>query len=256
MSDGLYTFVVRIANVVAAAVLGILTARLLGPEGKGTYALPMIQATLVATTFSGLTSATTYFLLNSDAGNRRTLAVALRASVPFLLGGARACLPWELSGRRDGRFRPPSLSAGERRDSRRHGLRHRHQARTLCDGHHDCHVQSRIWRWRRSGYFWSRGRLTVAIAAWLVSINIIAAIALAATIVHAHRSPAAGAAISTGSFLRLAAKVGSTGVVTLLNYRADLYVVAIFLPTAALGLYTVAISAAEACFYPRRSPLW
>ena len=79
---------VRIANVVAAAVLGILTARLLGPEGKGTYALPMIQAAIVATAFAGLTSATSYFLLNGDAGNRRTLAVALRASLPFLLGGA------------------------------------------------------------------------------------------------------------------------------------------------------------------------
>lgn len=90
----------------------------------------------------------------------------------------------------------------------------------------------------------------VAIAAWLVSLNLIAAIALAATIRHAHRSAADGAAISTGSFLRLAAKVGSTGVVTLLNYRADLYVVAIFLPAAALGLYTVAISAAESLLVP------
>ena len=250
MSDGIYSFVVRIANVGFAAALGILTARLLGPAGKGTYALPMIQATLVAITFSGLTSATTYFLLNSDAGNRRTLAVALRASVPFLLAGAAGVLAMGVFG--SARWAVPAALA----------FLPARAAIAVVSGYvigikrvryaSDITIAITIANLALAafGLFLVARTPAVAIAAWLVSINIIAAIALAATIVHARRSPAAGAAISTGSFLRLAAKVGSTGVVTLLNYRADLYVVAIFLPAAALGLYTVAISAADALLLP------
>ncbi len=250
MSDGVYSFVVRIANVGFAAALGILTARLLGPAGKGTYALPMIQATLVAVTFSGLTSATTYFLLNSDAGNRRTLAVALRASVPFLLAGAAGVLAMGVFG--SARWAVPAAIA----------FLPARAAIAVVSGYvigikrvryaSDITLAITIANLALAafGLFLVARTPAVAIAAWLVSINIIAAIALAATIVHARRSPAAGPAISTGSFLRLAAKVGSTGVVTLLNYRADLYVVAIFLPAAALGLYTVAISAADALLLP------
>jgi O-antigen/teichoic acid export membrane protein len=250
MSDGLYTFVVRIANVVAAAVLGILTARLLGPEGKGTYALPMIQAAIVATAFAGLTSATSYFLLNGDAGNRRTLAVALRASVPFLLGGAVGVLAIGAFGA--ARWAIPAAIASLPASAAISivtgyviGIKRVRYATTITIA---CTIANLALA--AFGLFLVARTPTVAIAAWLVSLNVIAAIALAATIRHAHRSPAAGAKISTGSFLRLAAKVGSTGVVTLLNYRADLYVVAIFLPTSALGLYTVAISAAESLLIP------
>lgn len=251
MSDGLYSFVVRIANVCAAVVLGVLTARLLGPAGKGTYALPMIQAAIVATAFGGLTSATSYFLLNGAAGNRRTLAVALRASVLFILGGAAGVVAIAAFGA--ARWAIPAAIASLPASAAISivtgyviGIKRVRYATIITVA---CTIANLALA--AGGLFLLARTPSVAIAAWLISLNAVAVIALAATIRHASRSaPAGDATISTGSFLRLAAKVGSTGVVTLLNYRADLYVVAIFLPTAALGLYTVAISAAESLLVP------
>src|SRR5690348_7675566 len=66
MYDGLYTFAVRLLNIGMAAGLTVLTARMLGPSGRGTYALPGVEAALVASAFGGLSSATSYFLLNRN----------------------------------------------------------------------------------------------------------------------------------------------------------------------------------------------
>ncbi len=51
-------------------------------------------------------------------------------------------------------------------------------------------------------------------------------------------------------FFRFSVKVGGVNLVSLLNYRADLYIVALLLNSAALGMYTVAVSAAESLLVP------
>lgn len=250
MSDGLYTFVLRLANVVAAAVLGVLTARLLGPAGRGVYALPMIQAAIAATAFGGLTSATSYYLLNGDAGNRRTLAVALRACVPFVLAGAAVVLAIGAFG--GTHWAIPAAIASLPANAAIAivagyviGIKRVRFATAVTIA---CTLANLLLA--ACGLFLVARTPAVAIVAWLASLNAVAAAALAATLRHAYRTASTGTPIPIGSFLKLAAKVGSTSVVTLLNYRADLYVVAIFLPPAALGLYTVAISAAESLLVP------
>ncbi len=50
--------------------------------------------------------------------------------------------------------------------------------------------------------------------------------------------------------MRFGIKVGLVNLVSLLNYRADLYIVALLATTADLGMYTVAIAAAESLLVP------
>jgi O-antigen/teichoic acid export membrane protein len=90
--DGFYTLTMRLVTMVAALAVGVLTARVLGPAGKGIYALPVVQAGLVSTLFSGLSSATTYYLLNGNAG-RRIVVPATIASLLFVLVSAIAVIP-------------------------------------------------------------------------------------------------------------------------------------------------------------------
>jgi O-antigen/teichoic acid export membrane protein len=54
-----------------------------------------------------------------------------------------------------------------------------------------------------------------------------------------------GSAVRLRDFMLYALRVGVVNLVTLLNYRADLYVVALLSTTAILGQYAVAVSAAE-----------
>src|SRR5579872_2415536 len=72
-----------------AAVLGIITARALGPHGRGVVALPMVDAALVTAAFAGLTSATSYFMLREHAG-RAVLRAGLWSIAVFVTLGALA----------------------------------------------------------------------------------------------------------------------------------------------------------------------
>jgi O-antigen/teichoic acid export membrane protein len=88
-----------------------------------------------------------------------------------------------------------------------------------------------------------------AIVAWIVSMTLVASVAWIAMVLHARKLPA-GTPPAFGAYLRMALKVGATSLVSLLNYRADLYLVAVLLPPAELGLYSVATSASQSLLVP------
>src|SRR5579884_382624 len=92
MYDGLFTFAVRLANVALSAGLAILTARALGPSGRGLYSLPGIEAALVSSIFGGLGSATSFFLLNRKP-NARFLYTVLACTAAWVLVAALALVP-------------------------------------------------------------------------------------------------------------------------------------------------------------------
>jgi len=250
MSDGLYTLVLRFANIAGAAALGILTARLLGPAGKGIYALPMIQAALVATTFGGLTSATSYYILNSEAGPRAALLAALRASVLFVLAAALGVLAIGAIGH--AWWAVPAAIASLPAAAVINvvtgyviGIKRVRMATTLTIAGTLCN-----FAFAAIGLLLVARTPFVAIAAWIASLWLVAALALVIALNHARRASPSNTSVPGGSFVRLAGKVGAVSVVTLLNYRADLYIVALFLSPAALGLYSVAVSAAESLLVP------
>jgi O-antigen/teichoic acid export membrane protein len=91
----------------------------------------------------------------------------------------------------------------------------------------------------------------VAIAVWLISTTAVGAIGLAAVLLHARKLPAAeNAPVGTREYLNFCVRVAGVNLVSLLNYRADLYIVAMLANTAALGMYTIAVSAAESLLVP------
>jgi O-antigen/teichoic acid export membrane protein len=248
MYDGLYTFVVRLLNMLCAAALGILTARLLGPAGKGAYTLPLVEAALVTTAFGGLNSALSYFLLNRRPGPR-ILIPAFTVGAMYVLVGAIALIPIALLSHHSSTLIPALLALPSG------------AALSLAGGYA---VGTKRVRYSTSitmfvtlltlilmcvGLFLIARAPIVAIAAWLVANIIIGAVCVAALMWDARRLEGEDG-VSTREFLKFSIKVGLVNTVSLLNYRADLYVVALLTTTAELGMYSVAISAAESLQVP------
>ncbi|HKU68029.1 MAG TPA: polysaccharide biosynthesis C-terminal domain-containing protein [Candidatus Baltobacteraceae bacterium] len=248
MYDGLYTFVMRIFNAACAAGLGILTARLLGPAGKGLYALPGVEAGLVVSIFSGLGSALSYFLLNRKLSGR-VLFTALGVGALFLCGAAVVLVPIALlSGERWALFpalaslpgaAAVNLAAGYAIGVKR--VRYSTAANVA--------VTVFMLALMAAGLFLVGRSAHVAIAAWIAATSIVGLVALAAVAVHARRLTGTQT-VSGREFGFFALKVGLVNLVSLLNYRADLYIVALLTSPAELGLYTVAVSAAESLLVP------
>ena len=248
IADGVYTFALRIVNIAVALALGVLTARLLGPAGKGIYALPMVEAGLVSTGFAGLSSATSYYLLNASAG-RRIVATATKASLLFVAAGAIAVIAIAWIGRAPWAALPavvslPAVAGVNLVTGYVVGIKRVRYATTLTvAGTVVTFACMAVALLAFSRTPWA------AIAAWLASTTLVAVVAYAAVLIHA-RTLARGHRVPLGTYLKMALKVGATSLVSLLNYRADLYIVAVVLPPIDLGLYTVAISAAESLLVP------
>ena len=248
MYDGLYTFVLRIANMGVAIGLGVLTARLLGPAGKGIYAMPMVQAGLVATAFAGLSSATSFFLLNRRAG-RRILAPALLTAAALVITAAVAVVA--VAALAHSLWAAPAAIASLPASAAVciilgyvAGIRRIRFATSLT-------LASTIVTLvlMAGGLFLVARSPWIAILVWIVATTLVAAVALLAVIIHA-RTLEHGDPVDFLAYLRMTFKVGATALVTLLNYRADLYIVAVLLTPFDLGLYSVAIAAAESLLVP------
>jgi O-antigen/teichoic acid export membrane protein len=248
LSDGLYTLAVRAFNIALMVALGVLTARLLGPGGKGLYAMPIVQAGLVATVFGGLNSATSYYLLNTRTG-RRIVRPALLATACFVAAGAVAIIALAAIGHAlwAAPFAMASLPAAAIVSVVTGyvvGVKRVRFATTLAAA-----STATTFALMAAGMFLVGRTPLVAILVWICSATLIAAVALVAMLLHARRLEA-GEPVPLRTYFGMAMKVGATGLVSLLNYRADLYVVAVLLPPADLGLYTVAIAAAESLLVP------
>jgi len=248
MYDGLYTFVVRLLNMLCAAALGILTARLLGPAGKGAYTLPLVEAALVTTAFGGLNTSLSYFLLNRRPGPA-ILIPAFTVAGLYVLAGAVALVPIALLSHHSSTLLPALLALPSS------------AALSLAGGYA---IGTKRVRYSTSitmsvtvltlilmcvGLFLIARLPIVAIAAWLVANFIIGGVCVAALMWDSRRLEG-HEAVSTREFLKFSVKVGLVNTVSLLNYRADLYVVALVTTTAELGMYSVAISAAESLQVP------
>ncbi len=248
MYDGLFTFAMRIANVACAAGLGILTARMLGPAGKGLYALPVVEAGLVISAFGGLSNATSYFLLN-----RRLSASYLRSVSLVALGlvavGVLALVPIAFFGGHGWSALPamlalPASAAVNVATGFAIGIRRVRYPSLL-------NVATTITTLALMGFgFLIAGRTPqVAISAWILGSSAIAlfAVAFIARNARALRGPDV---VGLREYGRFCVKVSFVNLVSLFNYRADLYMVALWTTPANLGLYTAAIAAAESLLVP------
>jgi O-antigen/teichoic acid export membrane protein len=90
---------------------------------------------------------------------------------------------------------------------------------------------------------------SVAIVMWIAASFTVALVAGFGLLLHS-RTLAGPDRIGAREFGVFAVKVGLVNLISLLNYRADLYIVALLTNPAELGMYTVAVSAAESLLVP------
>ncbi len=248
MYDGLYTFVMRLLNVGCAAGLGILTARMLGPAGKGIYALPGIDAGLVVSGFSGLGSALSYFLLNRRPG-KAILWPAFVSACIFVSVGALAVVAIAYAGGQLWAAVPallslPAAAAVNFASGYAIGIKRVRYSTTITVA-----LTLLTFALMAAGLLILGRTPVVAIAAWILANAAIGVACLAGVAWHASRLRGTER-IGTTEFLRFSTKVGFVNLIALLNYRADLYIVALLTSPAAVGMYTVGISAAESLLVP------
>lgn len=242
VSDGIYTFAFRLANMVLAAVLGIVTARLLGPAGRGLYATPMVDAGLVSSIFTGLSASASYFMLRKNAGRYAVYAGLKTAVLSCLLAAAAVFFiaylsktPWAAI--------PAMLSLPP--------VAMLQLCYGYCIGTHRVRMNTTttllntvlLFALMLAAFALLGRGAWVAIWMWVVASNIFAA-ALLVWILRDSRGRD-GEPVTVGAYIRYAVRTGAVSLVSMLNYRADIYIVAVMTTPAMLGLYSVALAAAE-----------
>lgn len=248
MYDGLFAFIVRLGNVALSAGLAILTARTLGPSGRGLYALPGIEAALVASIFGGLGSATSYFLLNRKPGPHifRTIfvctaawiAIAAVALVPLTIFSGRWTLWPAMSVLPAMAFL--NIATGYALGIK--NVRYSSIIAALPTVFTIVTVAIALFLVQRAP--------GAAIVAWIAGTTIAGVLAVFYTLSDARKRLHGNERVGVMEYASFGIHVSSAYVVTLLNYRADLYVVALTLTPAALGMYGIAVTVAETLLLP------
>jgi O-antigen/teichoic acid export membrane protein len=210
--------------------------------------LPIVQAGLVSAAFTGLSSATSYYLLNGNAG-RSILRPMVISIVIFVVAGSIAILPIAAVAHAMWAAAPaiaslPAVALINAVTGYVVGIRRVRAATSLAVA-----TTFATLLFTAAGLFLVALTPFAAIIAWVAAATLVAVIAWGAMLLHA-RSLKPGSAIDPASYTRMALKVGAASLVSLLNYRADLYIVAVLLPPLDLGLYSVATSAPQALLLP------
>lgn len=244
LKDSVHTLVVRVLNILIAAALGILTARLLGAGQRGVYLLPILNATLASSVFGGLNSATSYFMLNAGAG-RSVLRPAIATAGVFVGAAAIVVVILGIWQQRVWSIAPAAICLPP-------------LALTYITGGYCLGVH----RVRYANLFIALSSV-IAIAMMLFGLLLVSKTAgvaivmwIAATVLSAgigglylalsSRQLQSGSPVPFMGYLAFAVQSGLTNVLTILNLRVDVYIIAALTSSATLGIYTVAVSGAEA----------
>jgi O-antigen/teichoic acid export membrane protein len=242
VSTAAILWVVRILTLTSSAVLSILTARALGPHGRGAYALPAIDASLATTFAAGLSSAAAYFMLAKQAGRSllRALAVVL---VAFIGLGFCATLATAAASRSLWAFVPSACFVVA------------YSAYSLACGFYLGLDRARSAAFLNAGAYFltlclvaaalavDRSSPQLAILGWVLGMAIAGIVGVALALRESRHL--AGGAVGFRPVLHFAARAGLVNLVNLLNYRLDIFIVAIFASTSIVGLYTLAVTGAE-----------
>jgi len=242
-SDGLFTFAGRIASMVLAALLGIMTARVLGPHGRGLYALPMVAAGLVAAIYPGLSLSASFYLLREKAGRGAIRPLLIVAALLFIVGAlAAASIAYSMHAA--WAALPAALSLIGSIGSM--------IATGYSTGTHRVRYNTTFALYSTSATFLVIGaaflflarNAPIAIWGWVIATGIVG-IALLVWVLRDSRRLDPGTPVTVRAMLWYTLRTGAVSLVSLLNYRADLYIVAVMTTPAMLGMYSVAVTAAE-----------
>ena len=242
MTDGVQVLAARALSLVGAAAVGILVARTLGPAGRGTYAVPAIVSSFVATVFAGLSTALASSMLKDGAG-RGALRAAVLAAIPLVVSGVLVATGLSIA-MHDLWAIPyaagilPFLAASAIVNGYAYG---RKNVRIVAIFALATPLVTLLCL--ATGFVLRGASPQVAIAMWAAGNALVAAIGFG--IVLWTSRPLPKQHVPVWPFFRYTLAVGATGLVAMLNYRIDLYIVAALTTHAQLGFYTTALSAAE-----------
>ncbi len=242
VANAAFLWAVRIATMLSSALVSVLTARFLGPAGRGTYALPFIDSSLAVTFAVGLSSAITYFLLNRKAG-RGVGRGALIGLLVFGVGGSIATIATAIGNHSRWAIVPALIymmlyAVNAVTNGYFIG---RDRVRTAGAINGAAYLLTLVLIALALVFF--RSSPVAAITAALIAWGIVGFAGLLFATHDASRLD--GAAVKTVELLRFGGKAGALNLANLLNYRVDIYIVAMLLPVATLGLYTIAVTGAE-----------
>lgn len=249
--DGVYTLFGRILKTVFAVALSVLVSRALGPHDRGLYALPAVYTGLVLAVFAGISYAVSYFMLNAKVG-RGILRPALLTGAIFTAVGAIPVIAMAELGRNAWACVPSLV------------LLPATVPAMMILGYS---LGTKRIRWNTTYQLLSTVALligigialglfphtaAVAVTAFVVVTALVGAACLVIVLYDARALPAR--TVRLGQFMLFALRVGLVNLVSLLNYRADLYIVALLTTPSVLGEYAVAVSAAEALLIVTQVP--
>jgi O-antigen/teichoic acid export membrane protein len=241
--DGTVTLICRIGSLFGALALSIATARFLGPAGRGIFSLPTIDAGIATSFFLGLSTSTSYLLLNAKAG-RGAIRAALLAAIPFVIGCTALVVALGLIGHHTW---ATLYAAASLPFAALFAI-----AQGVCTGTKRIRLANYIGvslifvtlTGTLLGFYFIGRTPFVAIAGWLISQAVVATAGI--FIIARIAGELDDKHVSTLVALGFAARLGAVNLVTLLNYRADVYIVALFSTPSVLGMYTLAVAGAEA----------
>jgi len=233
---------VRVIALLCSAILSVLTARFLGPTGRGVYTLPGIDASLGTTFAAGLSSAAAFYLLNRSAGRSIIRAASIVLFVFVVVGFG---LTYATAAASHSLW---AIAAGA-------SFTLAYGAYSLAYG---CFLG--FDRARSAGLLNAAAYVltlalvcvallvqhpspNLAIVAWVSGMAIAGIVGLALVFRDAYRLR--GATVDVTGLLAFASRAGLLNLANLLNYRIDIYIVAILAPVSVIGLYTLAVTGAE-----------
>src|SRR5579872_1214412 len=246
LADGFQVLTVRVVNMVCAAAVSILVSRALGPDGRGTYVIPGMLAGLVATIFAGLTTTVASSMLKDRLGGG-VLRAALTAAVPLVATGAVVIALLTFFGHQlwaapYAILALPFMAMAAIVNGYSYGVRNVRGATLMALA---TSIATLVLL--ASGLFLGGRTPEIAIKMWFAANVLIGTVGISLVLLDARKLSWSGR-VAVGPFLTYATRVGATGIVSILNYRIDLYIVAFFTTPSQLGLYATAVSAAETLF--------
>ena len=242
LADGAQVLVVRAMTLVGTAGVSILISRLLGPEGRGTYVIPGIIASFFATMFAGLSTSVSASMLKEKSGTG-ALRAGFIAAIPLITVGSLGAMGFTI-GMHEAWAAPyaaavlPFMALAAIVNGYGYGVGNVRAVAVFA-------MASPVITLGllAAGLFLIGATPRVAVPMWFAANAVIGIAGLAVVLWSARKLPYV--AVPTWPFLNYAIRVGATGLVSMLNYRVNLYIVAALTPHRDLGFYTTAISASE-----------
>ncbi len=242
ISNAALLWAVRLLTLSCSAVLSILTARFLGPGGRGAFTMPAIDASLGTTFAAGLSSAAAYFLLNRQGGRSIVRSGSLVLSI-FVFTELFLTLATSVASHSLWAFAAAgAFTVSYAAYSLAYGF-YLGFDRARSAGVLNAAAYALTLTFVGIALILNHSSPAFAVIGWVLGMTVTGVVGLSLVFRLARRLE--GSIVDVRELLKFAMRAGLVNLGNLLNYRVDIYVVAILAPLSVVGLYTLAVTGAE-----------